>query len=229
MSIRSEGLRSSDPKDRSRPPAPDPRRSGPYTGRDERKTSAAQAAQHATVRERREIEQPPCFHVQPLRPLPDAPVPCVASGGASTTRTGRIAGRTAAPASSRSTRSRGQPLPDLRIRSPAALTRPLRREPRPRSFGRDDLDRLAEVGKLEVRCAGDLNPRRVLRRERSLCEDRRAVLLDPDVEHVVLTGAAGRGRVRMARLAVRRWSSRPSTSSGPTYSRSSGSVTRRMF
>ena len=72
-------------------------------------TSAAQAAQHATVRERREIEQPPCFHVQPLRPSPDAPVPCVASGGASCTRTGPIAGRTAAPASSTSTRSPGRP------------------------------------------------------------------------------------------------------------------------
>ena len=108
MSIRSEGLRSSDPKDRSRPPAPDPRRSGPIPAVTSA-TSAAQAAQHATVRERREIEQPPCFHVQPLRPSPDAPVPCVANGGASCTRAGPIAGRTAAPASSTSTRSRGRP------------------------------------------------------------------------------------------------------------------------
>jgi hypothetical protein len=71
--------------------------------------NAAQAVQHATVRERREIEQPPCFHVQPLRPLPDAPVPCVASGGASCIPTSPIAGRTAAPASSTSTRSPGRP------------------------------------------------------------------------------------------------------------------------
>jgi hypothetical protein len=63
-------------------PASDPRRSGP-TSAVTSATTAAQAAQHATVRERREIEQPLCFHVQPLRPLPDAPVPCVASGGAS--------------------------------------------------------------------------------------------------------------------------------------------------
>jgi hypothetical protein len=89
-------------------PAPDPRRSGP-TPAVTSAPSAAQAAQHATMRERREIEQPPCFHVQPLRPSPDAPVPCVASGDASCTRTGRIAGQTAAPASSRSIRSPGLP------------------------------------------------------------------------------------------------------------------------
>jgi hypothetical protein len=121
-SIRSEGSRSSDAQQALPFASIGYRRSGPHSGRNERNASRAGRPTRCRAR-RRENKEPPCFHVQPLRPSQDAQVPCAACVGAACSRTGPIAGRTAAPASSTSTRRPASP------RAPFADTRPGRTEP----------------------------------------------------------------------------------------------------
>ena len=192
-------------------PASDPRRSGPYSGRDERNNSAAQAAQHATVRERREIAQLPCFHVQPLRPLPDAPAPCVASGGASISRTGRIAGRMAAPASSRSTRSPGRPA----ARSAGTFSGPT--DPSGDAYsgatisiGSPTLENSKFVVPVTSTPVGSFAENAVFARTGVPSSS----IQMSNASYCQVPPAAG--AYGMARLAVKWWSFWPSTSSGPT-------------